>query len=43
VAFDEVAVTLEKREIPGTGSEGADVFGPMAPPCFSLDLAERLA
>jgi len=28
--FDEVAVTLEKREIPGTYSDEADVFGPTA-------------
>jgi len=28
--FDEVAVTLEKREIPGTSSDEADVFGQAA-------------
>ena len=28
--FDEVAVTLEKREIPGTGSSEADTSGPAA-------------
>jgi len=30
MGFDEVAVTLAKREIPGTSSEEADVFGPTA-------------
>ncbi len=39
--FDEVAV--EKQEIPGTGSEGADLFGPTAPLWFFLDLAEGFA
>ena len=38
--FDELAVTLEKREIPATSPDERDVFGPTVPLCFFLDLAE---
>jgi len=39
--FDEVAVTLEKREIPGTGAFEADTFGPA--PILNLHLPQAPA